>query len=65
MMEERLNLRDVVLENTTSNILLGVRMGYTVLDQESHKQQLMVFKYDKKRNILFWQDPSGGQHDTS
>ena len=65
MMEERLNLRDVVLENTTSNIMLGVRMGYTVLDQESHKQQLMVFKYDKKRNILFWQDPSGGQNDTS
>ena len=63
--EGKLNLRDVLLENTTSNILLGVRMGYTILDQESHRQTLMVFKYDKKKNILFWQDPRGGNHDVT
>ena len=54
MNERKINLRDILLENTTSNIILGVRMGYTVVDQTSQQQTLMVFKYDKMNNIMFW-----------
>ena len=54
MNERKINLRDILLENTTSNIILGVRMGYTVMDQTSQQQTLMVFKYDKMNNIMFW-----------
>ena len=58
--EGKLNLRDVMLENTTSNIMLGVRMGFTLLDQSNHHKTLMIFKYDKNNNVVFWQDLNGG-----
>lgn len=49
-----------MLENTTSNIILGVRMGFTLLDISNHHKTLMIFKYDKFNNIVFWQDLNGG-----
>ena len=58
-----LNLRDLLLELCIGNILLFVKLTFDDFNMKKPSTNLMVVKYDKFKNVMFWEDSKKGQHD--
>ena len=58
--DQHLNLRDLLLENTISNILLCVKMTFSDFNMDKLGTNLMILKYDKFNHVMFWEDGNGG-----
>ena len=59
----RIKLGDVLKENMTGQIMLAVASVFKGESLSEPTIDLMLFKYDEEKNIVFWKDDSGNCFD--
>ena len=65
IVDGNLSLRDLILEHCIGNIFLMVKMSFSDIKLDMARTDLMVLKYDKNLNVMFWEDSLGGHHDVT
>ena len=58
-----LNMKDLILEHAIGSIFMLIKMTFTDFRMDKNNTILMILKYDKFNNNMFWEDTKGGQHD--
>ena len=58
--EGYLNMKDLILEHAIGSIFMLIKMTFSDFRLDKHNTILMILKYDKFNNNMFWEDTKGG-----